>query len=99
MGKGKDRERATYSFYEAKKGQKGQWSSNSAWNYTWSPGWTDQDRNVLTNALMKFGIGRWKKLDQSKVLPGKSIMQCYLMTQRLLGQQSIAGFMGLHLDV
>ena len=65
MGKGKDKEKAAYSFHEAKKGQKGQeqWSSSSAWNYTWSPGWTNQDRNVLTNALMKFGIGRWKKLD------------------------------------
>jgi hypothetical protein len=65
MGRGKDKEKAAYSFHEAKKGQKGreQWSSSSAWNYTWSPGWTDQDRNVLTNALMKFGIGRWKKLD------------------------------------
>ena len=48
---------------------------------------------------MKYGVGRWKKLQASKVLPGKSIMQCYLMTQHLLGQQSIVGFMGLHLDV
>jgi len=33
------------------------------------------------------------------VLPTKSIQQCYLQTQRLLGQQSLAEFMGLHVDV
>jgi hypothetical protein len=69
------------------------------WNFSWSPGWSQQDKDVLRNALMFYGVGRWKKLQASKVLPGKSIMQCYLMTQHLLGQQSIVGFMGLHLDV
>ncbi len=32
-------------------------------------------------------------------MPGKSIGQIYMQTQRLLGQQSLAEFMGLHLDL
>jgi hypothetical protein len=54
---------------------------------------------VLKLALMKFGIGKWTRIEKSKVLPTKSIQQCYLQTQRLLGQQSLAGFMGLSVDI
>ncbi len=54
---------------------------------------------VLKNALMKFGIGKWTAMMKSRVLPTKSIQQCYLQTQRLLGQQSLAGFMGLHVNI
>lgn len=50
-------------------------------------------------AVMKFGVGRWKKLEESGVLPGKFIQQCYLQLQRCLGQQSLVGFMGLHIDI
>jgi hypothetical protein len=49
--------------------------------------------------LQKFGIGRWKKIQESGCLPGKSIGQIYMQTQRLVGQQSLAEFMGLHLDL
>jgi hypothetical protein len=44
--------------------QQSNWQSQSAWNYSWSPGWTKENKNVLSNALMKFGVGRWKKLEQ-----------------------------------
>jgi|LauGreDrversion4_2_1035121.scaffolds.fasta_scaffold337207_1 hypothetical protein len=47
------------------------WQSMSAWNYTWAPGWTEQDVKVLKLAVTKFGIGRWKELEASKCLPGK----------------------------
>ncbi len=33
------------------------------------------------------------------MLPTKSIQQCYLQTQRLMGQQSLAEFMGLSVDI
>jgi len=36
---------------------------------------------------------------RSKVLPTKSVQQCYLQTQRLMGQQSLAEFMGLSVDI
>jgi hypothetical protein len=59
---------------------------------------------------MKFGIGRWRLIEEylslssyhnyrSKVLPTKTAQQCYLQTQRLIGQQSLAEFMGLHVDI
>ena len=32
-------------------------------------------------------------------MPNKAISQCYLMTQRMIGQQSLAEFMGLHVDI
>ena len=73
--------------------------SISLWNYTLSPGWTDQEVDVLKKALMKFGIGRWRKIIDSECLPGKSIGQIYLQTQRLMGQQSLGEFMGLHVDI
>jgi len=50
-------------------------------------------------ALQKFGIGKWKKIMNSKCLSGKSIAQIYMQTQRLLGQQSLGDFMGLHLNL
>jgi len=53
----------------------------------------------LKLALQKFGIGKWKKIMNSKCLSGKSIAQIYMQTQRLLGQQSLGDFMGLHLNL
>ena len=36
--------------------------SKSLHNYTLSPGWTHTDVEILKIALMKFGIGKWKKI-------------------------------------
>lgn len=65
--------------------------SKSLWNYTLSPGWTDEEVSILKKALQKFGIGKWKRIMQSNCLPGKSIGQIYMQTQRLIGQQSLGG--------
>ena len=65
--------------------------SASLWNCTLSPGWTDQESDVLRKALMKFGIGNWSKIIESGCLPGKTNAQMNLQLQRLLGQQSTAG--------
>lgn len=73
--------------------------SKSLWNYTLSPGWTEEEVEVLKIALMKFGIGKWRKILKSNCLPGKTIAQMNLQTQRLLGQQSLAEFMGIHIDL
>jgi hypothetical protein len=54
---------------------------------------------ILKLALMKFGLGKWRKIVKSKCLAGKSIGQIYMQTQRLLGQQSLGDFMGLHLHL
>jgi len=64
--------------------------SKSLWNYTLSPGWKQEEVNILKLAIQKFGIGKWRKIVNSKCLPGKSIGQIYMQTQRLLGQQSLA---------
>eukprot|EP00818_Percolomonas_sp_WS_P004215 CAMPEP_0117450206 /NCGR_PEP_ID=MMETSP0759-20121206/8346_1 /TAXON_ID=63605 /ORGANISM="Percolomonas cosmopolitus, Strain WS" /LENGTH=249 /DNA_ID=CAMNT_0005242715 /DNA_START=620 /DNA_END=1369 /DNA_ORIENTATION=- len=50
-------------------------------------------------ALMKFGIGQWSAIIRSGILPGKAITQITVMTQRILGQQSLGGLVGLHVDV
>ncbi|CAD8067022.1 unnamed protein product [Paramecium sonneborni] len=73
--------------------------SQSLWNYTLSPGWTMKEVEILNLALMKFGIGKWRKIINSECLPGKSIGQIYMQTQRLLGQQSLGEFMGLQVDL
>lgn len=66
----------------------------SLWNFSPSPGWTKEEVLVLKLALEKFGIGRWLQIVNSGVLPGKLIQQLNGQTQRLLGQQSIAGARG-----
>ena len=48
---------------------------------------------------MKFGIGRWQTIIKLGCLPSKTISQMNIQTQRLLGQQSIAEFMGLHVNL
>ena len=73
--------------------------SKSLHNYTLSPGWTEEEVQTLSIALMKFGIGKWKKIQASGCLPSKTISQMNLQTQRLLGQQSLAEFMGLHVNL
>ena len=73
--------------------------SRSLWNCALAPGWTVQEVEILKIALMKFGIGRWKAIERSECLPTKNISQMYLQTQRLVGQQSLAEFMGLHVDL
>ncbi|KAI7866544.1 hypothetical protein BDF14DRAFT_1728060 [Spinellus fusiger] len=72
--------------------------SASLWNCTLSPGWTEEESELLRNALMKFGIGNWAKIIESGCLPGKTNAQMNLQLQRLLGQQSTAEFAGLHID-
>ena len=54
-------------------------------------GWTKEEVVALKLALGKFGIGRWVQIVDSGVLPGKLIQQLNGQTQRLLGQQSLAG--------
>ena len=73
--------------------------SVSLWNYTLSPGWSRAEVEVLKLALQKFGIGKWASIIKSKCLPGKSIGQIYLQTQRIMGQQSLGDFMGLNIDI
>jgi len=38
--------------------------SKSLHNYTLSPGWTREEVDILKIALMKFGIGKWKKIQK-----------------------------------
>lgn len=73
--------------------------SASLWNYTLSPGWSRAEVEVLKLALQKFGIGKWARIIRSECLPGKSIGQIYLQTQRIMGVQSLGDYMGLHLDI
>ncbi len=65
--------------------------SKSLWNITLSPGWTIEEVSILKKALQKLGIGKWRKIIESQCLPGKSIGQIYMQTQRLMGQQSLGG--------
>lgn len=48
---------------------------------------------------MKYGIGRWVQILETGLLPGKLIQQLNGQTQRLLGQQSLAAYTGLRVDI
>ena len=61
------------------------------WNYTPSPGWTKEEANILKLLLMKFGVGKYRLIEETRLLPGKNDQQLSGQTQRLLGQQSLAG--------
>lgn len=61
------------------------------WNFTPSPGWTREEVGILRLCLMKYGVGRWVQILDTGLLPGKLIQQLNGQTQRLLGQQSLAG--------
>lgn len=71
----------------------------SLWNFTRSPGWTMKEADVLRYALKAHGVGRWVQIVDDNVLPGKLIQQLYGQTQRLIGQQSLAAYTGLRVDV
>lgn len=73
--------------------------ARSLWNFTPSPGWTREEAHALSLCLKKFGIGKWVQIVDSGVLPGKQIQQLNGQTQRLLGQQSLAEFTGMCVDV
>jgi hypothetical protein len=38
--------------------------SRSLWNFTLAPGWDPKEVEILRIALMKYGIGRWKLIEQ-----------------------------------
>jgi hypothetical protein len=73
--------------------------SRSLFNYTQSPGWTPQESEVLRLCLMLFGVGCWGNILDLGLLPGKTRSQLVIQTQRMLGQQSLAEFNGLQLDI
>lgn len=73
--------------------------SKSLYNVSIAPGWTNEEVEILRLGLQKFGIGKWVALEKSQCLPTKTIQQMYLQTQRMLGMQSLAPYMGLHLDI
>ncbi|GLC35084.1 hypothetical protein PLESTB_000552300 [Pleodorina starrii] len=71
----------------------------SLWNFTPAPGWTREEVQILRLCLMKHGVGQWLQILGTGLLPGKLIQQVNGQTQRLLGQQSLAAFTGLRVDV
>ena len=73
--------------------------ARSLWNFTPSPGWTREEAHALRLCLQKFGVGKWVQIVDSGVLPGKQIQQLNGQTQRLLGQQSLAEFTGMRVDI
>lgn len=70
--------------------------SKSLWNFTLSPGWSEDEIKVLRLAIMRHGMGRWSEVQ--RYIPGKTTAQIYLQTQRMVGQQSLAEFGDIRLD-
>ena len=64
----------------SKRGNVDVYHSKSLYNYVLCPGWHPREAEILRSALMKFGIGRWVKISESKCLPNKSISQMYNQT-------------------
>ncbi|KAJ3404036.1 hypothetical protein HDU80_003381 [Chytriomyces hyalinus] len=72
--------------------------SPSLWNTSLNQGWTKAEEDILCSAILRYGVGNWRAILDSGCLPGKNPSQMYLQTQRILGQQSISEFTGLHVD-
>jgi len=47
---------------------------------------------------MKYGLGKWTDIVNSRCLPGKTVAQLNNQMQRMIGQQSTSEFTGLHID-
>eukprot|EP01089_Gocevia_fonbrunei_P000838 TRINITY_DN10823_c0_g1_i1.p1 TRINITY_DN10823_c0_g1~~TRINITY_DN10823_c0_g1_i1.p1 ORF type:complete len:277 (+),score=74.22 TRINITY_DN10823_c0_g1_i1:126-833(+) len=47
---------------------------------------------------MKYALGKWAKMMETNCLPGKTRSQLNIQTQRMMGQQSLGEYMGIHLD-
>ena len=71
----------------------------SLWNFAPSPGFNKEELVILKYALQAYGVGRWVQILDTQLLPGKLIQQLNGQTQRLLGQQSLAAFTGLCVDL
>ncbi|KAK8793506.1 hypothetical protein WA158_004865 [Blastocystis sp. Blastoise] len=72
--------------------------SNTVWNVTISPGWNKKEIHILRLAVMKFGLGNWRKIHRANVLPGKTVNQIVSEVQRMIGQQSLKEFLNVHAD-
>jgi len=70
--------------------------SASLWNSVVSPGFTQEEVDLLRLALIKHGCGSWVKILHH--FPFKKCFQLNIQTQRMFGQQSLREFNGLHLD-
>ena len=71
----------------------------SLWNFTPSPGWSKEEAQILRLCLMAVGVGKWVQILDLGLLSGKMIQQLNGQTQRLLGQQSLAAYTGLRVDI
>ena len=60
--------------------------SESLWNFSIGRGWTQVEKDLLKADVMKFGVGRWKALEESGVIRSKKLGRCYDMLRRLIGQ-------------
>eukprot|EP00033_Pygsuia_biforma_P005230 GCRY01005750.1.p1 GENE.GCRY01005750.1~~GCRY01005750.1.p1 ORF type:complete len:216 (+),score=23.56 GCRY01005750.1:108-755(+) len=72
--------------------------SQSLWNFSLNPGWTKVEAEILRACMIKYGWGKWTRIVNEGVLPGKTVSQMALQVQRMAGQQSLAEFVDLHID-
>ena len=49
--------------------------------------------------VMKLGVGRWKAFKLTGILRSKRLSNCVDKLRRLLGQQGLGEFTGLHIDI
>ncbi|OIR57846.1 MAG: uncharacterized protein A8A55_1376 [Amphiamblys sp. WSBS2006] len=61
--------------------------------------WTAYEVEILRRAIIYYGVGNPKKIMQHGCLLTKRPPQITTKTQNLMGQQSLAEFVGLHVDV
>ena len=73
--------------------------SQSLWNCSIAPGWSKPEEDLFEKAVMKFGVGKWKRLVESGLFKSENIRRLQSKLCRLLGQQTLVGFIGLHIDI
>ena len=70
-------------------------TTRRSWNFSLAPGWTEAEVRALKLCVMRHGVGAWSAIAATGLLPGKTAQQLSSQTQRLLGQQSLAGAQSL----
>ena len=59
--------------------------SQSLWNCSIAPGWSKPEEDLLEKAVMKFGVGKWKRLVESGLFKSENIRRLQSKLCRLFG--------------
>ena len=65
---------------------------------TRSSGWTNAEEEQLRKLVQRYGVGSWKVILQTNLLPGKTVSQMVKKFSNIVGRQAFSEFSGMKID-